>query len=160
MVVSSSGIFLAVRWPVEFKLPVDRFEIQQERGGIFLRSPKNNWPEKKLRFLRPHQRPMTGSDLAKENILKLNLGNEASRFRYLHPHDARKCSRIESNVRLRRNDALFFSCDTIRAMVVSWLLNLSIWRKSSVCSMNFEIWSEWQISVLRKPMKPQRSKPS
>ncbi len=50
---------------------------------------------------------MTGSDLAKENLLKLNLGNEASRFRYLHLYDARKSSRTESNVRLRRNDALY-----------------------------------------------------
>ncbi len=43
--VFKSGNSLAVRLPVGFKLPVGRVEIQQERGGIFLRSPKNNWPE-------------------------------------------------------------------------------------------------------------------
>jgi virulence-associated protein VagC len=43
--VFKSGNSLAVRLPTGFKLPVGRVEIQQERGGIFLRTPKNNWPD-------------------------------------------------------------------------------------------------------------------
>ena len=43
--VFKSGNSLAVRLPAGFQLPIGRVEISQERDGIFLRSPKNNWPE-------------------------------------------------------------------------------------------------------------------
>jgi virulence-associated protein VagC len=43
--VFKSGNSLVVRLPAGFTLPIGRVEIQQERGGIFLRVPKNHWPE-------------------------------------------------------------------------------------------------------------------